>query len=161
MKILPAELQNLQDLTDLCFRSKAHWGYHTSFMASCADELTFTKNDLEESLVAFVIERDRIVGVAQLRQIIQLGLPTAQVELEKLFIDPDAKGRGVGRSLFKWAVSSSQLLNADELMIVSDPNAADFYIKMGADLCGHVTSETWEDRWLPFFRYQLKKTSTE
>ena len=44
--------------------------------------------------------------------------------LEKLFVDTDRIGRGVGRVLFSWALDAARGLGAHELIIEADPDAA-------------------------------------
>lgn len=159
MELRLATSSDLKELSELCFRSKASWGYDEAFMASCLDELTFKEEDLKEGLVAVAIENNQFLGVAHIVEIGTSGaaLSLKQFELVKLFIDPSAFKMGAGRALFKWAVSSAQLLNASDLFIISDPYARPFYEKMGAFHTGHILSETMANRWLPFFIYPLKK----
>lgn len=159
MQLLSATLSDLQELSELCYRSKASWGYDEAFMLSCEQELSFQPQDLEQSLVSIAVDQGKFVGVAQIAAILPLNdqAPVRGIELLKLFIDPAMFQKGVGRALFQWAVSSSQLLNAESLFIIADPYASDFYEKMGANHVGHILSETMADRWLPFFMYPLKK----
>lgn len=159
MQLRSATLSDLKELSELCYRSKASWGYDEAFMLSCEQELSFQPQDLEQSLISIAIDQGKFVGVAQIAAILPLNdqAPVRGIELLKLFIDPAMFQKGVGRALFQWAVSSSQLLNAESLFIIADPYASDFYEKMGANHVGHILSETMADRWLPFFKYPLKK----
>jgi N-acetylglutamate synthase-like GNAT family acetyltransferase len=159
MQLRSATLSDLQELSKLCYRSKASWGYDDAFMLSCEEELTFQPQDLEQSLISIAIDQGKFVGVAEIAAILPVNehSPDTGIELLKLFIDPAMFHKGVGRVLFQWAVSSSQLLKADSLFIIADPYARDFYEKMGANHAGHILSETMADRWLPFFMYPLKK----
>ncbi len=160
MDLRLATSTDLKELSGLCYRSKASWGYDEMFMASCLDELTFKEDDLSQGLIAVAIENGQLLGVAHLVEIETPcgGALLKQVELVKLFIEPSAFKMGVGEALFKWGVSSAQLLNASDLFIISDPFARKFYEKMGAFHAGHIQSETMAGRWLPFFMYPLKKT---
>lgn len=159
MQLRSVTLSDLQELSELCYRSKASWGYDEAFMLSCEQELSFQPQDLEQSLVSIAVDQGKFVGVAQIAAILPLNdqTPVRGIELLKLFVDPAMFQKGVGRALFQWAVSSSQLLNAESLFIIADPYASDFYEKMGAIHVGHILSETMADRWLPFFMYPLKK----
>ena len=38
----PARIEDLEALSALCLRSKAHWGYDAAFMAAWGQELTLT-----------------------------------------------------------------------------------------------------------------------
>jgi hypothetical protein len=41
-------IDELPSLSDLCFRSKAVWGYDEEFMEACRGELSFEPRDLRE-----------------------------------------------------------------------------------------------------------------
>ena len=56
--IRSASVDELPGLSDLCFRSKAVWGYDEKFMEACRRELSFDPQDLEQTHVA-VAEGDR------------------------------------------------------------------------------------------------------
>lgn len=156
MIIRGAKLKDVLPLSELCFRSKAYWGYDDVFMARCKAELNFYPEDIGNTIIGIAMEEDQMLGVAQL---VDKG---ARVELEKLFVHPSAMRRGVGAKLFGWAVeqfslaymSHSSEWQANGFWIVADPYAKDFYHKQGARLIGHALSETTENRWLPLFVYE-------
>ena len=65
LTIRPPTIDELSGLSDLCFRSKAVWGYGEEFMKACRGELSFEPRDLELTPIA-VAERDgKPIGVAQ------------------------------------------------------------------------------------------------
>ena len=163
MDIRQATISDLQTLSDLCIRSKASWGYDADFLRACEDELAFTSEDFELSIV-LVAERDaQLCGVIQLSGV--KSLPTDFVaapgavllEVEKLLIEPGFFHKGIGRALFVFATTFAVQYGASDLFIVSDPYALPFYENMGADLRGYILSATWPDRWLPFLNYSLKQ----
>ena len=66
-------------------------------------------------------------------------------------------GRGIGRALFEHAVEQTRRLGHRSLKIEADPNAAGFYIRMGARRAGStVTSVQDPQRELPLFVYDLE-----
>jgi len=142
--------QELSDLTGLCLRAKAVSGYDKAFMDACVPAFSFTDVPSKDWLRVAVSE-NRILGVAQL----STAPPLAH--LEKLFIEPDAMGQGVGRLLFQAAVNEA--LNRGDctaIRIVSDPGAVPFYQRMGADLTGErEPSEVIEGRSLPVLSLRL------
>ena len=163
MDIRLATLTDLQALSELCIHSKASWGYSEDFMRACAEELSFASSDFEESFILVAERGSQVCGVAQLSEpsslsvsYLQKGGSIAILELVKLFIHPNSFHKGVGHKLFFSCVTRAQQLGASDLLIVSDPYAQVFYEKMGAELKGHVLSETWTDRWLPFLNFPLK-----
>jgi GNAT superfamily N-acetyltransferase len=134
---------DLPALSDLCFRSKAVWGYDAAFMEACRAELTLTPNDLTQSCVQVAESGGRVVGV------VQVAVTGSEASLEKLFVSPDALRSGAGRRLFTWAAEMARQRGARTLTIESDPGAADFYRRMGARDAGRALSGSIPGRWLP------------
>lgn len=136
-------------LSDLCLRSKAYWGYDAAFLEACREELTLTADTLQNCEVAVAVSQNRICGLVQLDPIMPCGA------LEKLFVDPDAIGKGVGRRLFHWAVQTARQKGMTHFTIDGDPNSVAFYLKMGAIQIGCTPSGSIKGRMLPQFRYDL------
>lgn len=145
----PARLDELEDLTALCLRSKAYWGYDAAFMAACVDELTLTPEDLEQDPISVLEDQNGLAGVAQ------VSLDQDGCYLDKLFIDTDRIGLGYGKRLFLWALVAARGLGATELIIEADPDAAPFYEKMGCRRAGETPSGSVAGRVLPRFVHPL------
>jgi predicted N-acetyltransferase YhbS len=65
-------------------------------------------------------------------------------------------GRGVGRALFAHAIKRARASGFRAVEIESDPNAAGFYDRMGAQRVGTKVSEVQgERRELPLFVYEV------
>lgn len=143
MNLRQARSTELSDLSALCMRSKALWGYDADFMAACRAKLTLSPDDLRTSLVQVAEDAGATVGV------VQLAVRTDGAELVKLFVEPSHTRRGVGRSLFDWAAAAARLAGATRLNIESDPAAADFYRRMGARDAGTAPSTAIPGRALP------------
>lgn len=138
-----------ESLSQLCLRSKAHWGYDMSFMAACKEELTLTDTVLQTSELIVADKDGAICGMAQLDPSPPEGV------LEKLFVDPDAIGTGIGKLLFRWAVVRARELNLRRFTIDGDPNAVPFYLHMGAVQIGSSPSGSIPGRMLPLFQYEI------
>lgn len=83
--IRPARDTELDALTALVLRSKAHWGYSDEFMRACAAELTVSPALLPH---AFVIEHaGELLGVCA-----WTALTAERAQLELLFVEPRAIG---------------------------------------------------------------------
>lgn len=119
-------------LTQVAHAAKAHWGYAASLIALWADDLTLTPERIAAEPVFCVEEDGRIVGLH--------ALAPDGGELEHLWVDPPAMGRGLGAALFRHAVATSRALGAALLRIASDPQAEGFYLRMGAERIGEVPS---------------------
>ena len=145
-----ARLEELPDLSELCLRSKAVWGYDQAFLETCRHELTFQPEDLDTTHIAVAETSVGIAGVAQVKVI------DTEADLLKLFIAPSELRRGVGRVLFDWAIMEAKRIGATHLIIEADPDAAAFYRRMGASDAGVSRSHSIPGRWLPKLRLELE-----
>ena len=150
--IRPPTIDELSVLSDLCFRSKAVWGYDQEFMEACRGELSFGPRDLELTPIA-VAERDgKAIGVAQLKVL------DDEADLLKLFVEPGTLRCGTGRALLAWATDVAKKRGATRLTIESDPDAAPFYRRMGAYDVGQAPSGSVPGRMLPKLVVNLRPT---
>jgi N-acetylglutamate synthase-like GNAT family acetyltransferase len=120
------------ELTELVMRSKAHWGYDAEFMQRVRPALTIEESQLPATVVAEIDGRS--AGVATLD-----GQPP-EGELDLLFVEPWAIGRGVGAALYLDAIEQARKLGFARLLIESDPCAEAFYLRMGAVRIGERVS---------------------
>ena len=84
-------IDELSDLSDLCFRSKAVWGYDEEFMDACRGELSFEPRDLELTPIAVAEHDGKPIGVAQVKVV------DDEADLLKLFVEPSALRSGTGK----------------------------------------------------------------
>lgn len=137
-------------LSDLCLRSKAHWGYDAAFLAACREELSLTEESLRNSRIVVGEIDGEISGLTQLDPTVPVGA------LEKLFVAPEFIGQGVGRLLFDWVVTTARDEGGTSFTIDGDPNSVAFYLKMGAIQTGSTPSGSIKGRMLPQFRYDFQ-----
>jgi len=144
----PGESQNL---TALCVRSKAHWGYDAAFMKLSAAALVVKEDDIAAGRVLVAADdAGRVIGMASV-------LPEGDTaDLDALFVDPPAIGSGAGRALFEAAVVMARHQGARRMTILADPNAAVFYERMGARYLRNAPSDAIPGRTLPFYEYDLQ-----
>ena len=148
----PAQTKDLSKINAVIMRSKAHWGYDDTFMEACRDELSLSDIDLISTLVAVAWLGDAILGVAQL--IKETEVP-GTAELSKLFVAPEAMGKGVGMLLWDWAIDQAKQADAGRLVLDADPQAEPFYLKMGAVVIGRSPSGAIPGRTLPHMAIDL------
>jgi predicted N-acetyltransferase YhbS len=151
--IRPAREAEAAALTALCLRSKAHWGYDEEFMALSRAALTITPEFIATGCV-FVAEAEdgRLLGISSVA-----ALPDQERchDLVHLFVEPGVIQSGVGRRLFEAAVNKARQDGARRLVILADPNAVEFYRRVGAKDAGEAPSESVPGRMLPLLHFEL------
>lgn len=137
-------------LSGLSLRSKAVWGYDPAFLARC--------HMLMRVSAATILAQPHYIAEAKGRVLgfYGFGPETEGVGLDSMFVEPDAIGRGVGRALWDHAVETARGLGHASLIVVSDPNAEGFYLRMGARRTGARPSEIEAGRLLPLLRFRLR-----
>ena len=147
--VRPARLEEIDDLTGICMRSKAHWGYDAAFMRNSRDALTVKSGRIAGGDVLVAELAGEPVGVAAIAP------DDDGFEIELFFVDPGAMGHGVGTRLFRALAAHADARGISRLIILSDPNAAPFYEKMGARKIGSAPSESIPGRSLPLYEIDL------
>ena len=143
LTIRTPRVDELRCLSDLCFRSKAVWGYDEEFMEACRGELSLEPRDLQLTPIAVAECDGKPIGVAQVKVV------DDEADLLKLFVEPAALHSGIGKALFVWATDVAKKLGATRLTIDADPDAAEFYRRMGAYDIGQAPSGSVPGRMLP------------
>ena len=129
-------------LSDLAFRSKAHWGYPRDWLERWRPELTVTPQALVAAQTFVAVAETSLLGF-------YLFTPTHRAdtcELDFLFVEPTAIGRGVGQALFAHACTTARGLGYRSMVWGSDPHADGFYWRMGARTMGARRSSTMPGR---------------
>lgn len=145
-----ARPDEVEALTALCVRSKAHWGYDAAFMAKAMGELTVDPHWIADGLVLVAETDGAPAGVAG---IVYEGDGCFDVSV--FFVDPDQMGGGVGRMLFDAICDLARTKGAKRLTILSDPNAEPFYRRMGAVRIGEEKTSSATGRILPLLALEL------
>ena len=143
------------ELSELCVRSKAVWGYDETFMALARGALEIRPEHIEVGDVWVATAADgSIAGMVALGPSDQPGT----LDLEKLFVAPQRIRSGVGRMLLAYAMAEARRRGARRLTILSDPYAASFYERNGAIRIGVAPSDAVPGRMLPLFEIRLDPT---
>jgi GNAT superfamily N-acetyltransferase len=138
----------------LILRSKAHWGYDAEMMDAMARVLRVDMNAAAEGRAIAGWLKDEPVGVAQVSAPYEDAHGRA-MELDLLFIAPEAIGTGLGRQLYLWALDQARASEAQRLDILSDPFARGFYTAMGASFIEDRPSNVVPGRTLPWLEHRL------
>jgi GNAT superfamily N-acetyltransferase len=136
-------------LSDLALRAKGYWGYDAAFLEACRAELTIAPKSIAER-ESYVVEED-----GQVRGFYALAGSTPEDELDDLFVEPDAIGKGYGRLLWDHAIATMRANGATSFIIQADPYAEGFYRAMGAERIGDSPSGSIPGRMLPLLRCSL------
>jgi N-acetylglutamate synthase-like GNAT family acetyltransferase len=70
-------------------------------------------------------------------------------EVALFFVEPAMMGKGIGADLYEAMLALAARMDISRLAVLSDPNAAGFYEKMGARPVGLAPSDAIEGRLLP------------
>ena len=152
MHIRIARPADAADITEMAFRSKAHWGYDDDFMAACREEMTVRPEDIANGPDHFVVaeQNNRIVAYYSVSHV-----QGTAYELESLYVDPVCIGQGVGKKLMnhakRWVIDHG----GETMLVQSDPHAQGFYEAMGGVKFDETPSGSIAGRVLPYLRIQL------
>ena len=133
--IRPATSDEASTLTQIALESKSYWGYPEHWLKLWQQELAVSSEFIEKNYV-FVFETG-----GEIRGFYALCINDSQAELEHMWVRPTDIGAGVGKELFLDAMERAARLNVGEVQLTADPNAAEFYKKMGAHQIGEARSE--------------------
>jgi len=136
-------------LTDLGLRAKAVWGYDATFLARCRAVMAVKAENIATRPHYVAELAGSVAGFYALEP------EAAGAGLDCMFVEPDLIGRGVGRALWQHAAATARTLGHAALIVVSDPNAEGFYLKMGCRRIGTRPSEVEVSRQLPLLRFPL------
>lgn len=139
----PARPDEAPAISALAVRSKGHWGYDAAFLEACREDLTVDPQWCDGLRLVVAEEDGVLLGYARIA-----GEPPVG-ELDGLFVDPPAIGRGVGALLLRHAVATAAGLGIETLEIASDPYAEPFYLHAGAVRTGTTPSTVDASRLLP------------
>ena len=139
----------LVEMSELCLRSKAHWGYDAAFLEACIPTLTLTQEKAQAGPMAITRGGGRIAGL------VQVSVEGRSGSLERLFVDPPFIGKGHGAALMDWAIKVAIALGGHHLDIEADPDAVPFYQRHGATRIGEAPSAAIPGRNIPLLRLPL------
>lgn len=146
-----AQTSESEILTNIAIKSEAYWGYDSNFMEIFKSIYKVTEEFISNNPTFVVEEDDNIVGFYGVL------VGDKEISLEYLFIDPKYIGKGYGKSLWNHMVDNCANLGIKEFVIITSPQAKEFYTKMGAIPTGEVDSLVIKGRKVPRLIYTLEK----
>ena len=132
MNIRSAAPEEASTLTTIALDAKRYWGYPEHWIKHWESDLTISSDFIRDNHV-YVAEEN-----GEIRGFYALCVAGDKAELEHMWVKPAVIGTGVGKEMFLDAMERAAKLNVDAVEISSDPNAAEFYKRMGATQIGEV-----------------------
>lgn len=136
-------------LTEITKKSKAHWGYSEEQIEIWSQFLTVSKEYIETKSVYNLIVVDQIVGYYSF-----FHESENTIKLDNLFVLPEFIGKGFGKMLVNDFLVRMKSNDAQIVILNSEPNAEDFYIKFGFVKVGQMETSI-KDRYLPIMELEI------
>jgi maltose O-acetyltransferase len=132
-------------LTDISFAAKKHWNYPDSYYDLWRDELTITKEYIQQNIVFKALYMDVVIGfysILENKEDFYSGDTFVKKGfwLEHLFVKPEYHKLGIGVLMINHAKQVSRDLCIRNLFIFVDPYAKGFYDKVGGEYLYDSTS---------------------
>ena len=151
--IRSAVLADADKLTEIAHTAKQYWGYPNSWIKLWQKDLTITPQYIDENPV-YVAECDHhAVGF------VGLDMQDIEAEIDHLWVLPEYMGQSIGRQLVHCVLDHCKSSGVERLKVASDPNAMEFYCRLGAVHQGQVKS-TPPPRQLPILQFDVTKYQT-
>ncbi|MGB0851879.1 MAG: GNAT family N-acetyltransferase [Pikeienuella sp.] len=148
--IRSANVNDIDALSAMIFRSKKSNGYDDAFMEACRAELRVTETKLAEW--SFWVAKDTsLLGCAAMAK----GADDKTGEIHAFFIAPEAKRQGVGRALWAIIQKAARGKGWHRLTLDADPGAVGFYEAMGFSVIGESPSGSIPGRMIPLMAIDL------
>ncbi|MGB7395539.1 MAG: GNAT family N-acetyltransferase [Pricia sp.] len=141
--ISKAGKSDAEALTALTIRSKSYWGYGKAQIDKWLNELTITKNYIQENEVFQLVEDEELVGFYAYAPENE-----SSVKLNYLFVCPNFIGKGYGQLLMEDFLHRIRKTTFRRITLDADPNAETFYLKQGFQVIGKLESSI-QNRFLP------------
>jgi N-acetylglutamate synthase-like GNAT family acetyltransferase len=148
--IVRAEAKDASILTHIAIKSEAYWGYDFEFMKKFKSVYKITEDFIQNNPTYGIIDENVIIGFYGIL------INERETSLEYLFIEPQYIGKGYGKMLWNHMINECKALNIKEFTLVTSQQAKEFYIKLGAKICGEVDSLVSEGRRVPKLIYRVQ-----
>ena len=148
--ILPAEITDHEELTEITKKSKAYWGFSNEILHEWEPLLTVTAEYIEKNTVLKIVQNERILGYYS-----YFFIDENTLKLDNMFILPEFIGKGIGNALMKNFLEKARASTIQKIVLDSEPKAEGFYRKFGFETIGHLASSI-KDRYLPIMELRLR-----
>ena len=136
LHILRAEAEDYNDLTDICYKIKRHWGYPEYLLELWKDDMTITPRYIRNhDLLKIINGEGQIMGFGSIGQNGREDL----FEINHFWILPDFYELNIGRLLLERLEAKAPRKSI--IKIVADPNIRKFYQENGYQKVGESKSK--------------------
>lgn len=150
LKIRIAEYNDLDSINELLYVSKSYWGYDKLFLDQYMKIFRFTNEYLNKNTVKMLYIRSVFSGFYSF-----IVSKDGLLELDSFFLHPYCIGKGFGRQLWDICCQDARNLGKSEFIILSEPNAKRFYLKMGCIEIGERQSLIKSNHFQPILEYKI------
>ncbi|MBI9012526.1 MAG: GNAT family N-acetyltransferase [Clostridiales bacterium] len=147
--IITAKPSDSIALTELAIQSESYWGYDEVFLKEFAKQYNVTEDYIRDNPVYMLYTQDSIIGFYGML------LSGEEKSLEYLFVKPEYIGQGYGKILWNHMIKTCYEEGIKEFVIVTSPQAKEFYTRLGAKYIGEVESIIIKGRKIPKLIYIL------
>lgn len=149
MTIEKANITDNEILTSITKKSKAYWGYSAEQIQKWDKNLTISQDYIRDNKVFKLVESSLIIGYYS-----YFLKDEKVIELDNLFILPEHIGKGFGKYLFLDFLNRIKETGIEKIMLDSEPNAEEFYAKMGFIKIGEFETSI-KNRFMPIMEMKL------
>ena len=148
-----ANVTDLGNINTLIRESKGFWGYSDSFLDEFMQQWGIKESYLHTNEVILLEVESNLMGLYAFK------INNQQApELDVFFVARNKIGTGVGKSMWQQALHYAFVHQWAEFEIIADPNAEQFYERMGAKTVG--TFESFPGRFVPVMMMKLNNMSS-
>ena len=149
MIIKRAHKNDSPKISEVCFLSKAYWGYSKEQMERWRDDLTIDPGYIQKNEVFVLVNEDEIIGFYSYFED-----KNKSVMLDNVFLLPAFIGKGLGRFLMDDFIQRVKNEGYLSIILHADPHATNFYSKYGFKIMGKKQTSI-EGRYMPIMELSL------
>ncbi|WP_269222322.1 GNAT family N-acetyltransferase [Flavobacterium sp. IMCC34518] len=149
MKVEKATSNDNEILTEITKKSKAYWGYSEEQILQWIDNLTISKEYIENNPVFKLVNDNTIIGYYS-----YLIKDEKNIKLDNLFLLPEYIGKGFGKYLINDFINRMRIEKFEKIILDSEPNAEEFYLKIGFKKIGQFETSI-KNRFMPIMEMIL------
>lgn len=116
-------------LIELKRRASLTWEEDRPYVLAHPEDVDLPADQIAEGRVSVFEEEGAMLGF-----VVVLPRDDGHAQLDALFVEPHAQGRGVGRRLAEHALAMGRAAGAIDLILIANANAAGFYRKCGFEV---------------------------